>query len=136
MVTVYFSFIRSILEQSCVLWHSTLTEEDRMSLEQVQKNALRNILKEKYETYENALEVLNIETLYKRREKLIRTFGRKCLQLDQTKELFPFNKNIPNIKTRNHEKFQILHANTERLKNSTVPYIQRILNQNEKIRNA
>ena len=136
MVTVYFSFIRSILEQSCVLWHSTLTEEDRMSLERVQKNALRNILKEKYVTYENALEVLNIETLYKRREKLMKTFGRKCLQLDQTKELFPINKNIPNMKTRNHEKFHILHANTERLKNSTVPYIQRILNQNENIRNA
>ena len=107
-----------------------------MSLERVQKNALRNILKEKYVTYENALEVLNIETLYKRREKLMKTFGRKCLQLDQTKELFPINKNIPNMKTRNHEKFQILHANTERLKNSTVPYIQRILNQNENIRNA
>ena len=60
MLVVYFLYIRSILEQSCVIWHSTLTEEDRMSLERVQKNALRNILKEKYETYENALTTLKI----------------------------------------------------------------------------
>ena len=31
-----------------------------MSLEQLQKNALRNILKEKYETHENALSMLKI----------------------------------------------------------------------------
>ena len=37
MVIVYFSYIRSILEQSCVIWHSTLTEEDRISLERVFK---------------------------------------------------------------------------------------------------
>ena len=65
-----------------------------------------------------------------------KTFCQQVSSRDQTKEIFPINKNIPNMKTRNHEKFQILHANTERLKNSTVPYIQRILNQNENIRNA
>ena len=45
MVIIYFIYIRSILEQSCVIRHSTLTEEDQIRLERVQKNALRNILK-------------------------------------------------------------------------------------------
>ena len=29
---------------------------------------------------------------------------------------------------RNTEKFQVSHAKTERLRNSTIPYIQRVLN--------
>ena len=44
MVQVYITYIRSILEQSCVIWHSSLTEEDSQKLERVQKNACRNIL--------------------------------------------------------------------------------------------
>ena len=46
MVTAYKTFKRSILEQSCVIWHSSITEEDREDLECVQKNAGKNILKE------------------------------------------------------------------------------------------
>ena len=134
MLIAYFLYIRSILEQSSVILHSTLTQEDNDRLERVQKNALRNILKEKYMSYENSLEILNIETLHKRREKLLRTFGNKCLKLDQTKDLFPINSNQHIMKTRNKEKFQVIHANTERLRNSTLPYIQRLLNQTENIR--
>ena len=32
---IYISYIRSILEQSCTLWHSSLTEENSNSLERV-----------------------------------------------------------------------------------------------------
>ena len=42
-LTVHNIFIRSILEQSCVIWHSSITEEDREDLECVEKNACRNI---------------------------------------------------------------------------------------------
>ena len=100
-----------------------------MSLKQVLKNAVRNIIQEKYESYEKAFEVLNI----KRRGKLIGTFGRKCLQPDETEELFPINEIKHNMKTRNQE---VVYANTEMLKNSTVPYIQRVFNQNEHFQNA
>ena len=51
--------------------------------------------------------------------------------LEQTKELFPLNDRDLIMQTRNQEKYKILHANTERLKNSTVPYIQRMLNNIE-----
>ena len=36
MLTAYKTFIRSILEQSYVIWHSSITEEDRKDLECVQ----------------------------------------------------------------------------------------------------
>ena len=47
MLVAYKTFIRSILEQSCVIWQSTLNEDDREDLECVQKNAFRSILKER-----------------------------------------------------------------------------------------
>ena len=50
----------------------------------------------------------------------------------QTKEFFPLNKNTHDMVTRNIEKFQLMHAKTERLRNSTIPYIQRVLNEKHK----
>ena len=69
MVTIYISYIRSILEQSCTVWHSNLTVENCEDLERVQKSALRIILKEEYQTYEQALETLMLAKLSERREK-------------------------------------------------------------------
>lgn len=50
---IYILYIRSILELSSVVWHSSLTEENALDLERVQKAAIRLILGEKYETYED-----------------------------------------------------------------------------------
>ena len=47
--SIYLSHVRSILEQSCVLWHSSLTKENSENLERVQKNAFRIILGNRYE---------------------------------------------------------------------------------------
>ena len=41
---IYVLFVRSILEQSCVVWHSSLTEDNSNDLERVQKSAVRIIL--------------------------------------------------------------------------------------------
>ena len=131
MKTIYISYIRSILEQSSNIWHSDLTVEDRVSLERVQKNAFRNILQDKYSTYEKALLDLNLETLYARREKLLLKFGKKCTTLPQTKHLFPLNSKEHNMNLRKTEKYQVIKAHTSRLKNSTVPYIQRLLNEED-----
>ena len=67
MNTIYISYIRSILEQSSNIWHGDLTLLDRISLERVQKNVFRNILKNNYITSEQELQDLNMETLFARR---------------------------------------------------------------------
>ena len=105
MKTVYISYIRSILEQSSNIWHSDLSVEDRISLERVQKNAFRNILQDKYITYEKALQDLKLETLYARREKLLLNFGKKCTLLPQTKFLFPLNNKVHTMNSRKAEKY-------------------------------
>ena len=67
---IYTVFIRSILENSAVVWHSGLSAESNHNLERVQKTALKIILGNKYTNYSNSLEILNFETLQKRRENL------------------------------------------------------------------
>ena len=74
---IYISFIRSLLEQSSNVWHSSLTQQNESDLERVQKVPLQIILKEKYDNYENALNVLDLDTdtLKDRRERLMVTFA-------------------------------------------------------------
>ena len=43
LTQIYITFCRVILEQSCVLWSSTLTEENKVDLERCQKVALKII---------------------------------------------------------------------------------------------
>ena len=60
---IYILQIRSKLEQSAVLWHSSITKKCETNLERVQKSALKIILGCKYVDYENALKVLNLQSL-------------------------------------------------------------------------
>ena len=53
--SIYLTYIRSVLEQSAVVWHSGLTVKNRRDLERVQKAAVRVILKTKYTTYKEGL---------------------------------------------------------------------------------
>ena len=122
MITIYTSYIRSILEQSCTVWHSSLTLENTEDLERIQKSAVRVILGDQYTTYEEGLELLMLAKLSDRREKLSLSFAKKCLKNDLVSDLFPLNN--PRCK----EKYQVTFANTDRLKNSAVPYLQRLLN--------
>ena len=40
LINIYMMYIRSVLEQSCVIWHSSITSGERYDLERVQKVAL------------------------------------------------------------------------------------------------
>ena len=43
--TIYVTYIRSILEQSAVVWHSGLSEENKQDLSRVQKSARKIIVR-------------------------------------------------------------------------------------------
>ena len=129
MVTIYVSYIRSILEQSCTVWHSSLTLEDSEDLERVQKSAMRIILKDQYHSYEQALQTLMLAKLSDRREKLCLKFAKKAAENPLTCDLFPLNE-AEGVETRNQDKYKVQFANTGRLKDSAVPYLQRLLNSN------
>ena len=83
------TYIRSVLEQSAVVWHSSLTAKNRRSLERVQKSAVRVMLKNKYTTYKDGLKKLNIPRLDERRDILCLRFAKKCLKNKKVKNMFP-----------------------------------------------
>ena len=121
-------YVRSILEQSCQVWHSSLTLENITDLERIQKNALKIILKGSYVSYEQALDELKLESLYDRRELLCLKFAKKCTKSSQVKDMFPINPML-NMKMRHPEKYKVNMARTDRLKDSAIPFMQRLLNQ-------
>ena len=127
LILIYVIFIRCYLEQSCVVWSSSINQEDSRSIERVQKVALRICLKDGYDNYESALLKVNLETLENRRKDLCTNFAKSCVKNDATKLMFPLNDNT-NSQTRNPEKYHVQYARTARLANSAIPYMQRLLN--------
>ena len=131
LVTIYVLYIRSILEQNCQVWHYSLTEEEVVSLERVQRTACHVILQNNYETYQNALNTLNLETLVQRRESLCLKFAQKCTKHPKAKQLFPLNPEVKHH-LRKREKFYVQPAKTERLLYNAIPQLQRALNASSK----
>ena len=126
--TIYILYIRSILEQSSVVWNSSLTAENSEDLERVQKAAVRIILGKNCNNYEEALEKVNLQKLNERRNELSLKFAQKCIQSEKTEKLFPLKKIIHAMEVRYGEKFEVQNAHTERFKKSAIPSMQRMLN--------
>lgn len=110
-----------------MVWNSSITKGEQLDIERVQKCALRVILKEDYTSYEDSLEICNLDTLKARRNKLSLSFAIKCTNNENTSDMFPLRDNVAN--TRNGEKYVVTHASTDRLMNSAIPFMQRLLNK-------
>ena len=130
-MSIYLTYIRSVLEQSAVVWHSGLTVKNRRDLERVQKTAVRVILKTKYTNYKEGPRKLKIETLDQRREKLCLKFAQNCLKNEKVRNFFPKKKSIHHMKKRKGQKFVMNKTNTRRYKRSAIPYMQNLLNNEE-----
>ena len=132
LIHIYKTFIRSKLEYCCTVWHSSLSKTNENDIERIQKSAVKLILKEKYEDYHSALKLLNLDTLFKRREKLCLRFAKKCLKIENFKKLFPVRKSRHEMHKRKTEKYLIKNIETERYKKSAIPAMQKLLNDDEK----
>ena len=130
LIDIYILYIRSVVDHSAVVWHSSLTKGEQKDLERVQKVALKIILKDSYTSYEDALKVTGLNTLTARRTKLCLNFSKKCIKNDKTSHMFP--ENDCRVTLRNPEPFFVTSATTERLAKSAIPYMQRLLNTNYK----
>ena len=128
---IYIQQIRSKLEQSAVVWHSSLTQKCKDKLERVQKSAFRIILGDQYLNYKNAMKVLNLQSLEERRESLCLKFAKKCLIVKKYRSMFPKRHQVQHLKNRGNEKFVIRRTFTERHRKSAIPHMQRLLNRVE-----
>ena len=71
---------------------------------------------------------MKLDTLEIRRQKLNLAFAKGCLKIDKLCSMFPLNEIQHNMDRRSIEKFKVNHARTETYRQSSIPYLQRLLN--------
>ena len=79
LLQIYKIYVRSVVEQSCVVWHSSLTVKNSTDIERIQRVSIKIITKGIYSKSEG-LKELNLPTLKERREILSAIFANKCLR--------------------------------------------------------
>ena len=122
-------FLSLVVVRLVIFFINSITKEEQLEIEWVQKCALRIILKDNYTSYEDALNLTGLETLKTRRNKLSLSFAIKCTKNEATRDMFPRKNVLTN--TRSSEKFVVTKSSTERLANSAIPFMQRLLNKHE-----
>ena len=108
-------------------WVSALSCYYYYIIVEINKVALRIILGDSYQCYENALTITKLQTLHERRKDLCLKFAKKCLKNNRANDIFPLNT-VADTATRHREKYFVQMARTDRLAKSAVPYMQRLLN--------
>ena len=91
MVHLWIVYCRSVLEQSCVLWHSTLTQQNIDDLERTQKIFAKLVLQNRYENYEKALLKLDLISLNDRQKKLNLQWAKKGIKYNTLTDLSYIN---------------------------------------------
>ena len=128
LVHLWIVYCRSVLEQSAVLWASSISEENKTDLERTQKSFAKIALKNRYRDYESSLIKLNLESLELRRNILCLNWAKQGIRNDNMKDYFPLNK-AKQIETRNHEKYKVNFSNTERMRKGAITNMQHLLNE-------
>ena len=91
LISIYILYIRSVLEQSCKVWHISFSFCNLTGLEREQKNALKIILKDDYIDYEISLKTSKLDSLVEPRERLCLEFAKACTKNETVKDIFPLN---------------------------------------------
>ena len=91
------------------------------------KTSVKIILKGRYKDYNSALDILDLEDLNTRRDRLCQKFAKQSAKNGTLN--FEINNKLHNMKTRNEDKFKISFCHTERSKKSSVPQMLRMLNR-------
>ena len=126
---IYYSRIRCKLDQSAVVWNSSLTQKNVSDLERVQKSAVRIICGKNYESYSNTLSELGMKSLSERRNILCLKFAKKSLKVDNFGHLFPLNSKSHDMRTRKGNIYKVAKSYSKKYLQSAIPSMQRLLNK-------
>ena len=72
---------------------------------------------------------MSLDSLKERRVKMALRFAKKSVRQGNFSSLFPLSENAHLMNTRNPERYVVKTANTERMRRSAVPFLQRLLNE-------
>ena len=129
LIEIYCIYIRSLTEYCSTVFHISLTLKLINKIEAIQKTCLRVILGVMYVDYNSALEMCGIDSLHMRREHRSLQFALKCTKHLLNQKLFPLNPSIDTHEVRNREKYKVNGSRTEDYRKSTIPFLQRKLNE-------
>ena len=84
----YLTYVQSLLDQSAVVWHSSISKENERDLERIQKVAVRIILGKSYTNYKDGFKKLRLQSLKSRQENICLRFAKKCMKNEKVKHFF------------------------------------------------
>ena len=126
LLDIYSKQVRSILEYAVPVWHSSITGEQNLAIERIQKIAFHIILGDQYKSYSSALKTLGMDTLSNRRTKLCLKFAKKSSKDPKFSKWFKIkDKQKP---TRNKQKYHRVYCRTNRYEKSPISYLTNLLN--------
>ena len=132
LIDVYAKQVRSILEFGVPVWHPNLTERESKDIERVQKSFLHMILGTEYVSYEQALEISQLEKLAIRRTALCYKFALKASKHPKHMNWFvKTDRQGPNTRRDKMEYKQPIHR-LVRYQKSPIPYLTNLLNKHRK----
>ena len=119
--------IRSVLEYAAPVFTAMLTVENVTDIERSKKIVLKIILGDRYQSYDQACLLLNIQSLEDRRKQLSLRFALACLKSDQHRHFFR-QRTSTYYKLRKIKSFEVPFCHTDRYYSSPIPYLTRLLN--------
>ena len=123
LLDVYIKQCRCLLELAVPVWNPAISHGEVYQLERVQKTAFSIILGNKYQSYEEALDLLNMKTLEERRLEICISFAKKAQ--NHAKFQTWFSDSTEPSPTP----FQPVPCRTGRFKKSPLPYLTDLLNE-------
>ena len=81
--------VSGCLEYCSTVWHIGLTDADSKDIERIQRAAMRVVMGNKYEGYEEALKLMKLDSLKRRRERRALKFVQKSLKQQRFSISFP-----------------------------------------------
>ena len=129
LIRIYCALVRPLFDYASVVYHSMLTANQTNDLERLQANALRTIFGWN-KSYRECLAKSKLETLHARRYDACKSFAAKNVSNARFPHWFPENA-APAYALRNTERYKVTFARHERLRNSPIHFMRRILNDQE-----
>ena len=129
LLHIYKLYIRSVIEQSSVVWSSSITTEEMDAYERTQRIAMKLIYQQNYVSYDFALSLSNLPKISERFAILRLKFALKCSQNEKTSYMFPLNTNHDTIKTRHREVYKVPFASHTWVQASAIPVMSKQLNE-------
>ena len=131
LVTVYKTMIRTVADYGAVVYHSSLSDVQDKTLDNLQNVALRCIYGQGM-SGRAMREMARLDTLRKRRENMCMKFAKKIADDPLFAKLFPLKTTRSSARSQKTQKLYLeSKARCDRLANSPFFYFRRLLNGKE-----